>query len=76
MKSLQQIIRCSLLNIPILPEMKLNLVFLEWLRRAATKFGFIASLSPSLISFFLFLISWLLCLERLISLAYMANLLI
>lgn len=75
MKSLQQIIRCSLLNIPILPEMKLNLIFLEWLR-AATKFGFIASLSPSLISFFLFLISWLLCLERLISLAYMANLLI
>lgn len=53
MKSLQQIIRGVLLSIAT-PEMKLNLVFLEWLRRAATKFGFIASLSPSLISFFLF----------------------
>lgn len=53
MRSLQQIIRGVLLNIAT-PEMKLNLVFLEWLRRAAMKFGFIASLSPSLISFCLF----------------------
>lgn len=53
LKRLWQLIRYSLLNIPILSEVKLNSLFLRWLRGAATKFCFmVASLSLSLICFF------------------------